>query len=129
MQFWQRDENWATPIDAPAYPPPPAHCRDVMFQTVYFTTDPKNIAPLLLEPLEPSPRGRCCAFGIDAQFCAEYGPFKGAPPEDVTVDRSFKGPGVVSFTPTVAGDFLRLHPRSFEGAVYQVVSYTAPGQL
>lgn len=232
MNIRQFDENWATPVDSPAYPPPPAHYRDVMFQMVFFTTDPENIAPLLPEGLEPSASGRCCAFAIDAKFCAEYGPFKemgvavgctfsgkevfylpclfldssdpiapgreiygspkkmaeirmvregneltstavradvpmirinsrltapveleevpglwpmyvlkvipsadgkrpavkqllqGAPPENVTVDMLFKGPGVVSFSPTVAGDFWRLTPREFEVAIYQTCSYT-----
>jgi acetoacetate decarboxylase len=231
MEFWRSSTDWATPVDAPAYPPPPAHYEDVLFQLVFFTTAVENVRPLLLEPLEPSPSGRCCAFAIDVPFCAEYGPFKemgvalactldgaeayyltalfldssdpiapgreiyGSPkkfariritqegseltstavradvpmiqlnsrntapaapaevpslfplyqpkiipavdgarpavkqlirsaaPEGVTVKRLFQGPGVVSFARTVAGDFWRLEPKNFEGAVYQVCSY------
>lgn len=232
MDFWQRDEQWTIPIDSPAYPPPGGYYADTMFQTVFFTTDPENIAPLLPEPLVPSASGRCCAFAIDATFCADYGPFKevgvavgcqldgqegfflptlflnssdaispgrevwgspkkfanititqdgneltstairadvpmiqinsrmtepaqpdeipglwpmyllkvipsveghhpavkqlvqSPPPENVKTTRLFKGPGVVSFRPTVAGEFWRLQPRSFQGAVYQVCSFT-----
>jgi len=199
---------------------------------VYFTTDPANIAPMLPPDLTPAPSGICCAVGIDATFCANYGPFKevgvvvgcqyegkeafflpclfltssdaiapgreiygcpkklariemtqegneltttcyradvpmvqinsritapaepdDAPPlwpmymlkimpstegdgpavkqlvenppiDNVQTTKLFKGPGVVSFRPTVAGDFWRLEPRTFEGAIYQVCSYT-----
>ena len=231
MQFEQRDENWATPIDSPAYPPPPADYRDALFQYVYFTVDPNDIAPLLPAPLEPASHGRCMAMALDATFSADYGPFKeigifvgctfegqegayltclflnssdaiapgreiygspkkfadiritqegneltstairadvpmirinsritgpaepgemparlpvyvlkvipaadgqrpcvkqllvAAPQEEVRVTKLFKGPGVVSFAPTVAGDFWKLRPRTFEGAVYQQCSY------
>lgn len=232
MKIWRGSFDWATPADSPAYPPPPAHYEDVLFQMVFFRTALGNIARLLPEPLRPSPTGRCCAFAIDATFCAEYGPFKemgvavgctfegqeafylaclfldssdpiapgreiyGSPKklakiqitqegneltstairadvpmirlnsrnteaataaevpglfplyqlkivpavdkpgpivkqlirsaatENVTVKRLFKGPGVVSFAPTVAGDFWRLAPLEFDGAIYQVASYT-----
>jgi len=231
MNFWQSDFDWAMPGNSPAYPRPGGYYQNVIFQLVYFTTDIKNIAPLLPEPLEPSPTGRCCAFGINAQFCADYGPFQeagvavgclyegkeafflpclflnsadpiapgreiwgspkkfanikmiregneitttairadvpimqinsrltevanedevpalwplymlkvipaadgngltvkqlieGAPPEDVEVLKLFKGPGVVSFRPTVAGEFWRLTPNEFEGAVFQECNY------
>jgi len=231
VNIWQKDENWVTPLDGPSYPPPPSDYRDVMFQMVYFTTEQQNIAPLLPEPLLPSPKGLCCAFAIDVTFCADYGPFKemgvvvgcvmdgeegffltslflnssdaiapgreiyGSPKkfstihirqegneltstairadipiirinsrlsgpadpdeipalwpmyilkvipaadgkrpavkqlllaaelEDTKVNKLFKGPGVVSFSPTVAGEFWRLQPRTFEGAIYQVCSY------
>jgi acetoacetate decarboxylase len=232
MSIWHADPDWAVPPDAPAYPPPPAHYEDVHFQLVYFTTDPQNLSRLLPAPLAPAPSGRCCAFAIDARFCAEYGPFKemgvavacafegrtgfylaclfldssdpiapgrevygspkklahirmtqegneltstavradvpmirlnsrltepagadeapplwpmyvlklipaadgrrpavkqllrAAPPENVTARRLFKGPGVVHFQPTVAGEFWRLQPREFEGAFHQVCDYT-----
>jgi acetoacetate decarboxylase len=231
MNIWARDADWATPADAPAYPRPPAHYEDVLFQLVFFRTRPEEIARLLPEPLLPSPTGRCCAFAVEVPFCAEYGPFKemgvavgctldgqeafflaclfldssdpiapgreiyGSPkkyahvrivqegneltstatradvpmirlnsrnteparpdevpalfplyqmkvlpavdrpapavkqlirsaaPENVRVQRLFKGPGVVAFAPTVAGDFWRLTPIEFDGAIYQVASY------
>lgn len=231
MDIWRSDFDWAMPGDSPAYPRPGGYYGNVIFQLVYFTTEPDNIAPMLPEPLVPSPAGRCCAFAIDARFCADYGPFQevgvavgclfeeqeafflpclflnssdpiapgreiwgspkkfadvtitqqgneitatavradvrmiqinsrmteiareedipplwpmyllktipsadgnglavkqlvqGAPPEDVKVHKLFKGPGVVSFSPTVAGDFWRLTPKTFEGAIYQECSY------
>jgi acetoacetate decarboxylase len=231
MNLWRSSFDWAVPPDAPAYPPPPAHYEDVLFQLVFFRTAVDNVRPLLPEPLVPAPSGRCCAFAIDATFCAEYGPFKemgvaaactyegreafylvclfldssdpiapgreiyGSPkklarilmtqeggeltstavradvpmirlnsrntepataadipslfplyqmkiipavdgprpaikqlirsaaPENVVTKRLFKGPGVVTFAPTVAGDFWRLAPVEFAGAIYQVASY------
>ena len=231
MDIWQSSFDWAMPGDAPAYPPPGGYYSNVVFQMVYFTTEPANIEPMLPEPLLASPGGRCCAFAVDARFCADYGPFKevgvavgcrldgqeafflpslflnsadpitpgreiwgspkkfadvtikhegneitttavradvqimqinsrmteiareeevpplwpvynlkiipsadgnglsvkqlikGPPPEDVKVHKLFKGPGVVSFSPTVAGEFWRLTPKTFEGAIYQECSY------
>ena len=43
---------------------------------------------------------------------------------DVKIHKLFKGPGVVSFRPTVAGDFWRLEPKEFLGSYYQVCDYT-----
>ena len=43
----QKEENYTTPIDSPAYGPQPTIYRDVVFDYVYFKTNPKNIAPLL----------------------------------------------------------------------------------
>ena len=231
MKIWKGDDNWAMPFDSPAYPPLPGRYHDAVFQSVYFTTDVDNIAAILPNVLEPSDSGLCCAFGIDARFCATYGPFKevgvvvscryegsdafflpclflsssdaispgreiwGCPkkmatitmtqegqeltttavradipfiqinsritepsnPEeipplwpmyllkiipspggqnpavkqlvlngelsDVNYTKVYKGPGVVSFRPTVAGDFWRLEPREFLGSFYQELSY------
>jgi acetoacetate decarboxylase len=43
---------------------------------------------------------------------------------DVKIHKLFKGPGVVSFRPTVAGDFWRLEPKEYLGSYYQVCDYT-----
>ena len=43
---------------------------------------------------------------------------------DVKIHKLFKGPGVVSFRPTVAGDFWQLEPKEFIGSFYQVIDYT-----
>jgi len=43
---------------------------------------------------------------------------------DVVTHKLFKGPGVVSFEPTVAGDFWRLKPKEFLGAFYTELDYT-----
>lgn len=43
---------------------------------------------------------------------------------DVTTHKCFKGPGVVSYRPTVSGDFWRLEPKEFVGAYYQELDYT-----
>ena len=40
------------------------------------------------------------------------------------VHKLFKGPGVVSYRPTVCGDFWRLEPKEFLGAYYQECDYT-----
>ncbi|HCN09677.1 MAG TPA: hypothetical protein DIT01_17255 [Lentisphaeria bacterium] len=45
-------------------------------------------------------------------------------PYDVKIHKFFKGPGVVSYRPTVCGDFWRLQPKEFLGAFYQVLDYT-----
>jgi acetoacetate decarboxylase len=47
-----------------------------------------------------------------------------APPEDVRTHELFKGPGVVKFEPTVAGDFWKLMPLEPLGAFYQEIDYT-----
>jgi len=71
----QRNENWTTPVDAPMYGPLPTVYRDVVFNTVYFRTDPANIAPLLPEPFEPGEDGICAALAIEVAFSSSYGPF------------------------------------------------------
>ncbi len=43
---------------------------------------------------------------------------------NVVTHKQFKGPGVVKFEPTVAGDFWRLQPKEFLGAYYQELDYT-----
>ena len=45
-------------------------------------------------------------------------------PTDMKVHKLFKGPGVVSYRPTVCGDFWRLEPKEFLGAYYQECDYT-----
>jgi len=224
-------EAGATPIDSPAYPPPPSHYDDVTMQMVHFTTAPENIPRMLPGPLTPDPSGRCCAFAIEAKFCAQLGAFRevgvavgcvydqrpgyflsshfvntaetiapgrelyGSPKKyaEITVDqqggewtttvvrtgipiiqinmrllepaqpnqipslfplyklrmipsatggrpdvnqllcggapsnmksgRQFQGPGVVNFTPSVAGAYWKLRPLSYETAIYQRCSY------
>jgi len=52
------------------------------------------------------------------------------PIENVNITKLFKGPGVVKFEPTVAGDFWKLQPIEFLGAFYQVCDYTqGPGKV
>jgi len=43
---------------------------------------------------------------------------------DVKIHTLFKGPGVVSFHPTVSGDFWRLEPREFLGSYYMLCDFT-----
>jgi acetoacetate decarboxylase len=43
---------------------------------------------------------------------------------NVVTHKLFKGPGVVSFEPTVAGDFWRLQPKEFLGAFYHELDFT-----
>jgi acetoacetate decarboxylase len=43
---------------------------------------------------------------------------------NITTHKLFKGPGVVKFEPTVAGDFWRLEPKEFLGAFYHELDYT-----
>ena len=71
----QKQENYTTPIDAPAYGPQPTIYKDVIFDYVYFKTDPKNIAPLLPECFAPGKDGLCAAFSINVPFSSCYGPF------------------------------------------------------
>jgi acetoacetate decarboxylase len=68
-------DGWAIPFDAPFYPPLPAWYRNVQFQEVFFRADPAEVAPLLPEPLEPSPDGACAAIGLRVPFSTAYGAF------------------------------------------------------
>ena len=43
---------------------------------------------------------------------------------DVTTHKLFKGPGVVSYHPTVSGEFWRLKPKEYLGAYYHELDYT-----
>ena len=45
------------------------------------------------------------------------------PVYDVKISKLFKGPGVVKLEPTVSGDFWRLQPVEFLGAIYQVCDF------
>jgi acetoacetate decarboxylase len=45
-------------------------------------------------------------------------------PTDVKTHKLFKGPGVVSYRPTVSGDFWKLEPKEYVGAFYQELDYT-----
>lgn len=47
----------------------------------------------------------------------------GGAPTNMKIDRQYQGPGVVNFTPSVAGTFWKLEPRTYEGAIYQRCSY------
>ncbi|GAG03937.1 unnamed protein product, partial [marine sediment metagenome] len=76
MEIWKEDENWAMPFDSPAYPRLPGRYHDTVLQLVYFTADPETVARMLPAPLEAAKSGLCCAFAVDATFCATYGPFK-----------------------------------------------------
>ena len=71
----QSQENYTTPVDAPAYGPQPTIYKDVIFDYVYFKTAPKNIAPLLPECFTPGKDGICAAFSINVPFSSCYGPF------------------------------------------------------
>jgi acetoacetate decarboxylase len=70
-----RNEDYATPVDAPAYGPLPTVYRGVEFLTVYFTVEPRSIAPLLPAPFEPGEDGLCAALAIRVPFSSSYGPF------------------------------------------------------
>ena len=72
---YQKEENYTTPVDSPAYGPQPTIYRDVVFDYVYFRTDPGNIAPLLPEFFKPGSDGLCAAFSINVPFSSCYGPF------------------------------------------------------
>ena len=43
---------------------------------------------------------------------------------NVKIHTLFKGPGVVSFQPTVSGDFWRLEPREFVSSYYMLCDFT-----
>ena len=87
----QRDENYATPVDAPMYGPLPTIYRGVTFNYVYFTTDPQNIEPLLPAPFEPGEDGICVAFSVEVPLSSSYGPFNEM---GVVVQASFQGDSV-----------------------------------
>ncbi len=61
-----------------AYPPPPAHYRNVTLQLVPFHAAPGAVQRFLPEPLTPDPQGACMAAGIDVGFCSSYGSFQEA---------------------------------------------------
>jgi acetoacetate decarboxylase len=71
----RHDEIWSMPADAPFYPRPPAHYRNVRLQFVFFTAPLDAIARFLPEPLEAAPDGTCVASGMEVPFCSSYGPF------------------------------------------------------
>ena len=61
-----------------AYPPPPAHYRDVTLQLVPFQAAPDAVQRYLPEPLTADPDGMCMAAGLDVGFCTSYGSFQEA---------------------------------------------------
>ena len=61
-----------------AYPPPPAHYRNVTLQLVPFRAAPEAVQGFLPEPLTADPEGACMAAGIDVGFCTSYGSFQEA---------------------------------------------------
>ena len=61
-----------------AYPPPPAHYRNVTLQLVPFRAAPAAVQRFLPEPLAADPEGACMAAGIDVGFCTSYGSFQEA---------------------------------------------------
>lgn len=76
LHLTQKEENYAIPVDAPAYGPQPTIYKNVVFNYVYYLTDPAKIAPLLPEPFTPGDDGLCVAFAIDVPFSSCYGPFQ-----------------------------------------------------
>lgn len=88
MKISQRKENWAMPIDAPAYSPMPAHYKDTIFQTVFFRTHEDNVARILPSPLKPAPGGLCAVLGIKVGWCSHWGPFNEV---GVVVQSTFRG--------------------------------------
>lgn len=61
-----------------AYPPPPAHYRNVTIQLVTFRAPTDAVECFLPEPLMASPDGLCIAAGLDVGFCTSYGSFQEA---------------------------------------------------
>ena len=61
-----------------AYPPPPAHYRNVTLQLVPFRAAPAAVQRVLPGPLTADPQGGCMAAGIDVGFCTSYGSFQEA---------------------------------------------------
>ena len=61
-----------------AYPPPPAHYRNVTLQLVPFGAAPAAVQSFLPEPLTADPEGACLAAGLDVGFCTSYGSFQEA---------------------------------------------------
>ena len=61
-----------------AYPPPPAHYRNVTLQLVPFRAAPDAVQRFLPEPLTADPAGGCLAAGLDVGFCTGYGSFQEA---------------------------------------------------
>ena len=84
----QRNESFATPVDAPAYGPLPTIYRGVEFNYVYFTTEPENMVSMLPTVFEPGKDGICVAFSVQVPFSSSYGSFKEM---GVVVQASFRG--------------------------------------
>ena len=72
------------------------------------------ISPIYLHKILP----RADKNELEINQLVENGPVY-----DVKVHKLFKGPGVVSFEPTVSGDFWKLQPIEFLGSFYQVCDY------
>ena len=64
------------PAFSPYYPMPPARYRNVCFQYVYFRADPAAVDRVLPACFQPSADGFCAAFGLSAQWTANYGKFE-----------------------------------------------------
>lgn len=71
----QKSENYAVPVDSPAYGPQPTIYKNVEFNYVYFRCDPKNIKPLLPDFFQTGDEGICVAFSVKVPFSSCYGPF------------------------------------------------------
>ena len=63
------------PAFSPYYPMPPARYRNVRFQYVYFRADLAALDRVLPACFEPATDGFCAAFGLSAQWTANYGTF------------------------------------------------------
>ena len=64
------------PAYSPYYPMPPARYRNVRFQYVYFRADVAALDRVLPECFEPAADGFCAAFGLSAEWTANYGAFE-----------------------------------------------------
>ena len=64
------------PAFSPYYPMPPARYRNVRFQHVYFRADPAAVDRVLPACFEPAADGYCAAFGLSAEWTANYGKFE-----------------------------------------------------
>ena len=64
------------PAFSPYYPAPPARYRSVRFQYVYFRADVAAVDRVLPACFEPATDGFCAAFGLSAEWTANYGRFE-----------------------------------------------------
>ena len=85
------------PAFSPYYPMPPARYRNVRFQYVYFRADVAAVDRVLPACFDPAADGFCAAFGLSAQWTANYGTFEES---GLIVKCSYKGQ-VGYFAPVV----------------------------
>ena len=64
------------PAFSPCYPMPPARYRNVRVQYVYFRADAAAVDRVLPSCFEPAADGFCAAFGLTAEWTANYGGFQ-----------------------------------------------------